>query len=108
MKYTYDNVKKILNIKLENEIDMSTCRSIRDVIDGYIIRYQPKVCVLDLKDVTFMDSSGIGLIIGRYNFTKLMDLKLFIANPSNSIKRILELSKIGKDVLISEEEYEQI
>lgn len=108
MKYTYDNVKKILNIKLENEIDMSTCRSIRDVIDGYIIRYQPSVCVLDLNAVTFMDSSGIGLIIGRYNFAKLMEIQLVVINTSNSIKRILELSKIGKDVLISEEEYEQI
>lgn len=106
MKYVYDSIANVLSINLESEIDMSTCRSIRDVIDGYIIRYQPKTCVLDLKNVTFMDSSGIGLIIGRYNFAKLMDLKFLVKNPSNNIKRILQISKIGKEILSLEESYE--
>ena len=41
-----------------------------------------------------MDSSGIGLILGRYNLIKLLDSKMTIVNPSSSIKRVIELSNI--------------
>lgn len=96
MKYTYDN--ETLNINLEEELDMSTCKTLRTVIDGYIMRYQPKEFVFNLSNVKFMDSSGLGLIIGRYNLLNLMNAKMTIVNPSNSIKRVIELSNISKNI----------
>jgi stage II sporulation protein AA (anti-sigma F factor antagonist) len=98
MKHTYDEEKLCLNINLDEEIDMNSCKTLRTVIDGYIMRYQPRECIIDLKQVKFMDSSGIGLILGRYNLMKLMNSKLVIANPSYNIKRIIELSSIGKEI----------
>jgi len=41
-----------------------------------------------------MDSSGIGLIIGRYNLIKLLDCKMTIVNSGDNIKRLIELSNI--------------
>lgn len=96
MKYTYEN--ETLNINLEEELDMSTCKTLRTVIDGYIMRYQPKEFVFNLSNVKFMDSSGLGLIIGRYNLLNLMNANMTIVNPSNSIKRVIELSNISKNI----------
>ena len=92
MKYNYTDGK--LTVFLEQEIDMSSCRFLRGIIDGYIMKYQPYELVLDLSEVKFMDSSGIGLILGRYNLIKLLDSKMTIVNPSSSIKRVIELSNI--------------
>lgn len=96
MKYKYDNGN--LCVSLEEELDMKSCKTLRGIIDGYIMCYQPKELIMDLSQVKFMDSSGIGLLIGRYNLLKFMDSNMTILNPTNSIKRVLELSNIGKDI----------
>ena len=92
MKYNYENGK--LTIYLEEELDISSCKVIRGIIDGYIMKYQPYALVLDLSGVKFMDSSGIGLIIGRYNLIKLLDSKMTVVNAAENIRRIIELSNI--------------
>lgn len=98
MKYNYNEGN--LSIELEEELDMHTCKILRNVIDGYIMKYQPVEFEMDLSNVKFMDSSGIGLIMGRYNLIKLMDSKFVITNPNNSIKRILELSNISNEITL--------
>ena len=92
MKYKYLNGKLV--IYLEEELYVSSCKTLRGIIDGYIMKFQPYELVLDLTDVKFMDSSGIGLILGRYNLVKLLDSKMKVVNASPSIQRVLELSKI--------------
>ena len=98
MRYNYNDGN--LRIDLDEEIDMKACKTLRTVIDGYIMKYQPNEFIIDLSDVKFMDSSGIGLLIGRYNLIKFMDSKMVILNPTNSIKRILELSNISDKILV--------
>lgn len=92
MKYKYNDGK--LTIFVEEELDVNSCKLLRGIIDGYIMKYQPYELELDLTKVTFMDSSGIGLIIGRYNLLRFLDAKMKVINASNSIKRIIELSKL--------------
>lgn len=65
MKYKYDENENVLLVKLDEEIDMSSCKTIRNIIDGYILKYSPKECIFDLADVSFMDSSGLGLIMRK-------------------------------------------
>jgi stage II sporulation protein AA (anti-sigma F factor antagonist) len=103
MKYTYDNEKCSLSINLEEELDVSSCRTLRSIIDGYIVRYEPKEFIVNLTDVKFMDSSGIGLLIGRYNLIKLLDSKMTIVNATQSIKRVLELSNVTKNINLRSE-----
>ena len=102
MKYKYLNGK--LTIYLEEELDMNSCRTIRGVIDGYIMKFQPYELVLDLSGVEFMDSSGIGLIIGRYNLVKMLGCKMSLVNPSSTVKRIIELSNISSNIQMLEKE----
>lgn len=96
MRYNYSEGS--LRIDLNEELDMNACKTLRNVIDGYIMRYQPNEFIMDLSDVKFMDSSGIGLLIGRYNLIKFMDSKMIILNPTSSIKRVLELSNISDKI----------
>ncbi len=96
MKYTYDEGS--LNINLDEELDMNSCKMLRTVIDGYIMKYQPKEFIIDLSNVKFMDSSGIGLLVGRYNLVKLINSKMTILNPTSNIKRVLELSNIAQNI----------
>ncbi|MCX8074571.1 MAG: STAS domain-containing protein [Clostridia bacterium] len=96
MKYTYDENKFELNINLDEEIDMNTCNILRTMIDSYILKYKPKELVIDLTNVKFMDSSGIGLLMGRYELVKLINSSITIINPSKSIMRMIELSQVGR------------
>lgn len=101
MNYNYDQGNLV--ITLNEDLDMNSCKYLRTIIDGYIMRYQPKDFILDLSSVKFMDSSGIGLIIGRYNLLKLIDSSMTIINPTSSIKRVLELSNVSKDIVMRSE-----
>lgn len=100
MKCEYDKEKERLNIELSEEIDMSTCKTLRNIMDGYIIKYSPKECVLDLEKVNFMDSSGLGLIMGRYNLIKMLNSKMTIINSSEPIKKILSMTKLAEDIKV--------
>ncbi len=64
---------EILIAEIIGEIDHHTARVLREEIDTKIIRTTPTVLVLDFEKVTFMDSSGIGLIMGRYKLIHPMN-----------------------------------
>lgn len=100
MKCEYNEESESLKIELSEEIDMSSCKALRNIMDGYIIKYSPKECILDMEKVNFMDSSGLGLIMGRYNLIKMMNSKMTLLNPGDSIKRILEMTELVKDIKI--------
>ena len=59
-------------------------------------RYMPRKVIFDFDSVTFMDSAGIGLIIGRYKFANMIGAKLELKNLGQSIKRIFEMSGVLK------------
>ena len=100
MKHIYKDGK--LDITLDEEIDMKSCKVLRTVIDGYIMKYQPKEFTVDLSKVEFMDSSGIGLLIGRYKFTNMLGGKLEVANLTQNVRKIFEMSGILKLIPVTE------
>ena len=100
MKYTYDENKKKLKFELNEDIDMDSCKSLRTIVDGYIMRYSPVECEIDLSNVKFMDSSGLGFITGRYNLTKMLGCSLLITNPDENIKKILDMYQVGKNIKV--------
>ena len=89
-----------LNIAIEGDIDHHSAKYIRDSIDSAIFLFSPTLAVLDLSSVTFMDSSGLGLILGRYTRLREVGGILKIANPSNEIKKILYLAGLEKYIPI--------
>ena len=62
----------------------------------------PKKVIFDFDSVNFMDSSGIGLIIGRYKFTNMLGGKLEVANLTQNVKKIFEMSGILKLIPVTE------
>jgi len=100
MKYVYEQDKRKLKIELDEDIDMNSCKSLRTIVDGYIIRYSPNVCELDMTAVKFMDSSGLGFIMGRYNLAKMLDCNLIVTNPDNNIRKLLEMYKIQNRIKV--------
>lgn len=81
---------------LSGDLDHHTARSVREQIDSDTERMMPKVLKLDFKDVTFMDSSGIGLVMGRYKLVRAFGGELVITNCPSHIKRVMKLAGLEK------------
>lgn len=94
MEVKYYSQEKLLIFKITEEIDECKVKNIRRRADYEIERFMPKRVVFDFDSVTFMDSAGIGLIIGRYKFVNMLGGKLEVANLTESVKKIFEMSGI--------------
>jgi stage II sporulation protein AA (anti-sigma F factor antagonist) len=104
MESVYKKEDKQLIFKLNEDIDECAVQKIRRKLDNEIERYMPKEVIFDFNNVSFMDSAGIGLIIGRYRIANMLGGVVEIANVTDNIKRILELSGILKIIPIIETE----
>lgn len=93
---------KILVFKITDEIDDCNVQKIRRKADYEIEKHMPRKVIFDFDSVTFMDSSGIGLIIGRYKFTNMLGGKLEVANLTQNVKKIFEMSGILKLIPVTE------
>lgn len=82
------------------EIDHYGAVSVRVGIDGEISRLRPRATVLDLSAIDFMDSSGIGLIMGRYAKMQSIGGELIIRSPSERVEKIIKLAGLLKIVKI--------
>lgn len=83
-----------LSINLIGELDECTADTARKKIDSAIINNPFDSVVFDMKDVGFMDSTGIGVLLGRYNLLKKMGVPCYIRNCSQHIDRILTMSGV--------------
>ena len=102
MESEYFEEDKLLIIKITDEIDECSVQKIRRKADYEIERYMPRKVVFDFDSVTFMDSAGIGLIIGRYKFANMLGGKLEVANLTQNVKKIFEMSGILKLIPVTE------
>ena len=103
----YNRQEKTLFILLDEEIDQDTVDKIKRNIDDEIERYIPRKVVFDFSNITFMDSSGIGMLLGRYKLIKLIDAEMEIDNVSRSIKRIFDMSGIERIIKITNKKEEE-
>ncbi len=87
----------ILFALIKGEIDHHTAPNIRESIDDAILMYETaKRLVIDFSEVTFMDSSGIGLVMGRYRLLSEKSKSLLIDNLSERDYKIMKMSGIEK------------
>ncbi len=96
MESQYFEEDKLLIIKITDEIDECSVQKIRRKADYEIERYMPKRVVFDFDSVTFMDSAGIGLLIGRYKLANMMGGKVELTNLTQSVKKIFEMCGVLK------------
>lgn len=91
----FNSEKTTLTASLEGEIDHHSAQMLREQIDAQVLSITPTQLILEFRGVTFMDSSGIGLIMGRSTMMKVLGGKLYIRNPPSQIARILHLAQIN-------------
>ena len=86
----------VLYFRLTGEIDHHSAPYIREQMDKDLYFFRPQRVILALDGIDFMDSSGLGLILGRY--TKIRDLQgvLEIEDPTPQIEKILKLAGVNR------------
>lgn len=77
------------------DVDHHTAKNIRDKIDGVIQTGTPTILYMDFSNIQFMDSSGIGLIMGRYKLMKSMSGNLKVINIPARLERMIKMSGLA-------------
>ena len=92
----FEVIGQCLVIRITEDLDHHTVLSLRDEADGLIEKEKIKNIVFDFNGVTFMDSSGIGMIMGRYKRVIFTGGKVGVASVCNNIDRIFRISGLYK------------
>ncbi len=85
---------KVLTALLSGELDHHSTQLLRETIDERIACAAPSILILDFASVTFMDSSGIGLILGRHKLVSALGGVVIVQGASPGIKRTLSIAGI--------------
>ncbi len=94
---------KTLLVEITEEIDHHTTEKLRRKIDEDITRYMPRKVVFDFNKVSFMDSAGIGMIIGRYKMANMLGGEVTMKNVVPSVRKIFEMSGVTRIIKIGDE-----
>lgn len=86
----------VVTAYLSGELDHHTAAEMRNAIDSAIELNMPELLVLDFTGITFMDSSGIGLVMGRYRNLMRTGAKLHISGASPQIYKVMKLAGLER------------
>lgn len=92
----YDAGTRTVLAELSGDIDHCSSKGLRMPIDEEIMKRLPTRLILDFEDVSFMDSSGIGLLIGRYKLMNDLGGSLITVNPKPEIRKLMELAGVQR------------
>ena len=92
--------KKVLVVSLSGELDHHTAKDVKNLIEEVIKNRGVVNLVFDFTNLTFMDSSGIGVVIGRYKLIRSMGGKVTIVSPARNVSKLLSMSGINKIIEI--------
>ncbi|MBO5955877.1 MAG: anti-sigma F factor antagonist [Clostridia bacterium] len=96
MEINLENIGTTLVVKIKGEIDHHTAPVLREALDREIALHNIQNIVLDFDGVTFMDSSGIGVIVGRYKQISARGGRIMIIRVKSQVDKILEISGLKK------------
>ena len=92
-----------LTVELTGEIDHHCAKDYINAISSKIEAYTPQCCILDFSDVTFMDSSGIAVVINALRQMRSMQGRLYLTGLREQPQKVIVTSGIHKLVEIKEE-----
>lgn len=96
MDIKYSMKQDNLIVHISGEIDHHTAENIREKLDKEFKRQNAKNIIFDFSDIQFMDSSGIGVIMGRYKNAKERGGRVGIINVHPQVDRVFQLSGLYK------------
>ena len=98
-RYESECLDGVLTVRLTGEIDHHSAVSVRTGIDQKLMELRPPRVMLELSAVDFMDSSGLGLIMGRFALVKQYGGSFAVLDPSPAVMKIMRLA--GMERMIS-------
>lgn len=96
MNFEMNLIGSALVVKVGGELDHHFAEEIRTRIDNTLVMKPVKMVLFDLNKLTFMDSSGIGMLMGRYKTISQLGGRAWIMCTNPSVSKILEMSGIYK------------
>jgi len=93
-----------LFVRLSGELDHHTSFQLRERINSLMDKYEIKNMIFNLKNLSFMDSSGIGVMLGRYNQVKRNNGILVVCDLNSIMEKIIKLSGLYKILVITKDE----
>lgn len=92
MQIDMEQKMDFLLVRLSGDLDLGVADKLRLALDQQLIDKKIKYLIINLSRVTFVDSSGLGVILGRYKRLTPIGGKVVLAGAQPQVKRILELS----------------
>ncbi len=90
-----------LVVSVVGDLDMVVAKEFRETVDSYLFNHQwIKHLMVDLSGVNFMDSSGLGVILGRYKLMRNRGGQMALCGVNDGVYRVLELSGVKKLMVI--------
>lgn len=102
MEVTYIPKHRLILVRVTGEIDHHSAESIRRVTEKEIRRTSAINIAFDFGLVTFMDSSGIGMIIGRYKTASSLGGSVIVFDANEQVMRLMDMSGLSRLVIISD------
>lgn len=87
---------EVVTARLIGELDHHSAREMREAIDNAVELNMPSLLVLNFKEISFMDSSGIGLVMGRYRNLARTGAELHIVDTPPQIYKVMKLAGIER------------
>jgi len=84
--------QNVLYISLDGELDHHSAEYTRQHLDNLMGQSRAAQIIIDLANLKFMDSTGIGVLIGRYKKMKDRNVPIYISNPSSQAERIFKMT----------------
>ena len=106
MSMEYQVQENCLTIFLPKEVDHHNAEEVKKSADAIIEKEHIKYVIFDFEQTDFMDSSGIGVLMGRYKLVYLVGGEVWAVNANERIRKILKMSGVTKIIQMFEEEKE--
>ncbi len=98
----FDYSEGHLIVYISGDIDHHSAKKMREETDILLVQLAPQKLTLDLNGVAFMDSSGLGLVLGRYKKANAAGIEFSVTNCDRRVMRIFEMAGMERIITIEE------
>jgi stage II sporulation protein AA (anti-sigma F factor antagonist) len=100
--------RNVLVVRLGGELDHHAAEKVRGTIEAELDKGISRHLVLNLSELEFMDSSGLGVILGRYKRVSQLGGRMMLCSVHPSVHRLMEMSGLFKILPIYEDEWSAV
>ncbi|MBQ7820960.1 MAG: anti-sigma factor antagonist [Clostridia bacterium] len=97
---TFEYKNDTITAHVSGDIDHHRAKALREAMDARLYADRPPLFLLNMSRVAFMDSSGLGLILGRFTLCRELSIEFRLTDPSPEVEKILDLAGTGRLIRI--------